>query len=309
MTSREQRIADFIAPFRVEPGQKVRLGRDFAPDFKGTIGSKKRGRKLLVQGTELLSEYQSRLYADNTHGVLVVLQALDAAGKDGTIRHVMTGVNPQGVAVHSFKVPSSEELDHDYLWRYGVRLPSRGQIGIFNRSHYEEVLVVRVHQELLDRQKLPRGTRKGVWKRRYHEINEWERMLSANGIKIVKLFLNLSHEEQRIRFLRRIDLRDHNWKFSAADVREREYWDSYQRAFSRMLSKTSTEWAPWYVIPADRKWYARIAAAAVIATTLIEIDPRYPTVGKEAREALQEIKAALEKQAPAGAAPDPFAGE
>ncbi|TCO21333.1 PPK2 family polyphosphate:nucleotide phosphotransferase [Kribbella steppae] len=307
MTSRERRIADFIEPFRVEPGSKVKLSRDFQPDFRGTIRSKKRGRKLLDQGIDLLAEYQSRLYAQHTHGVLVVLQALDAGGKDGTIRHVMTGVNPQGVSVNGFKVPSSEELDHDYLWRYGLRLPARGEIGIFNRSHYEEVLVVRVHPELLDRQRLPQGTRQGLWRRRYREINEWERTLTDNGIKIVKLFLNLSREEQRIRFLRRIDLRDHNWKFSAADIREREYWDDYQRAFSRMLSNTSTEWAPWYVIPADRKWYARIAAGAVIANTLIEIDPRYPKVGKDARRSLQEIKAVLESQAPEGAAADPFA--
>jgi len=306
MTSREQRIADFIEPFRVEPGSKVRLAKDFEPDFRGTIRSKNRGRKLLNQGIDLLAEYQSRLYAQHTHGVLVVLQALDAAGKDGTIRHVMTGVNPQGVAVSSFKVPSSEELDHDYLWRYGLRLPARGQIGIFNRSHYEEVLVVRVHEELLDRQELPPGSRQGLWKRRYREINEWERTLTDNGIKIVKLFLNLSKEEQRSRFLRRIDLRDKNWKFSAADIRERDYWDDYQRAFSAMLSRTSTEWAPWYVIPADRKWYARIAAGAVIANTLIEIDPRYPKVGKKAREALQEIRRDLEAQAPEGAAADPF---
>ncbi|MFG1816720.1 PPK2 family polyphosphate kinase [Kribbella sp. NPDC049174] len=306
MTSREQRIADFIEPFRVEPGSKVKLSRDFEPDFRGVIRSKKRGRQLLDQGIDLLAEYQSRLYAQHTHGVLVVLQALDAGGKDGTIRHVMTGVNPQGVSVHSFKVPSSEELDHDYLWRYGLRLPARGEVGIFNRSHYEEVLVVRVHPELLDRQRLPRGTRQGLWRRRYREINEWERTLTDNGIKVVKLFLNLSKEEQRIRFLRRIDLRDHNWKFSAADIREREFWDDYQRAFSRMLSNTSTEWAPWYVIPADRKWYARIAAAAVIANTLIEIDPRYPKVGKDARRSLQEIKTVLEAQAPEGAAADPF---
>ncbi|WP_432875045.1 polyphosphate kinase 2 family protein [Kribbella sp. CA-245084] len=309
MTSREQRIADFIEPFRVEPGSKVNLAKDFEPDFRGTIHSKKRGRKLLNQGIELLAEYQSRLYAQHTHGVLVVLQALDAGGKDGTIRHVMTGVNPQGVAVSSFKVPSNEELDHDYLWRYGLRLPERGQIGIFNRSHYEEVLVVRVHPELLDRQKLPSGSHQGLWKRRFREINEWERTLTDNGIKIVKLFLNLSNEEQRTRFLRRIDLRDHNWKFSAADIREREYWDDYQRAFSKMLSRTSTAWAPWYVIPADRKWYARIAAGAVIANTLIEIDPRYPKVGKRARAALQEIKLDLEAQAGEGVAADPFEEE
>jgi PPK2 family polyphosphate:nucleotide phosphotransferase len=310
MTSREQQIADFIESFRVEPGSKVTLAEDFDPAFKGTIHSKKHGRRLLAQGVELLAEYQSRLYAQHTHGVLVVLQALDAAGKDGTIRHVMTGVNPQGVSVHSFKVPSSEELDHDYLWRYGLRLPGRGEVAIFNRSHYEEVLVVRVHPELLDRQKLPRGTRgPGLWKRRYHEINEWERTLSSNGIKIVKLFLNLSKEEQRIRFLRRIDLPDHNWKFSSADVREREYWDDYQHAFSAMLSNTSTEWAPWHVIPADRKWYARTAAAAVIANALIEIDPRYPTISTDARHALQEVKKALEAQSPKGAAADPFAAE
>lgn len=307
MTSRERRIADFIEPFRVEPGSKVNLAKDFEPDFRGTIRSKKRGRKLLNQGIELLSEYQSRLYAQHTHGVLVVLQALDAGGKDGTIRHVMTGVNPQGVDVHGFKVPSSVELDHDYLWRYQQQLPRRGAITIFNRSHYEEVLVVRVHPELLERQNLPHSARgKGMWRRRYHEINEWERTLSRNGTKIVKLFLNLSNEEQRTRFLRRIDLPDHNWKFSSADVREREYWDDYQRAFSKMLSNTSTEWAPWYVIPADRKWYARIAAAAVIANALMEIDPQFPTIDKEAHNALMDIKKTLEAQSPEGAAPDPF---
>jgi PPK2 family polyphosphate:nucleotide phosphotransferase len=307
MTSREQRIADFIEAFRVEPGSKVKLARDFDPAFKGTIRSKKKGRQLLAEGIELLAEYQTRLYAQHTHGVLVVLQALDAGGKDGTIRHVMTGVNPQGVAVHSFKVPSSVELDHDYLWRYGLQLPRRGEIGIFNRSHYEEVLVVRVHPELLERQNLPRdGRGQGLWNKRYHEINEWERTLSRNGFKIVKLFLNLSKEEQRARFLRRIDLPDHNWKFSSADVREREYWDDYQRAFSRMLSGTSTEWAPWHVIPADRKWYARIASAAVIANALIEIDPHFPTIDSEARRALLKVKKTLEAQSPEGAAADPF---
>ena len=213
---------------------------------------------------------------------------MDAGGKDGTIRHVMSGVNPQGVNVHSFKVPSSDELDHDYLWRYARRLPARGQIAIFNRSHYEEVLVVRVHQELLERQKLPKNARgAGIWKRRYREINDWERYLNDNGIKVVKLFLNLSKEEQRIRFLRRIDLPDHNWKFSTADVRERQYWDDYQKAFSEMLSNTSTEWAPWHVIPADHKWYARLAAGAVIVQALMEINPRYPTVTPETRDALQ----------------------
>ena len=303
-----RRLTEFIAPFRVKPGAKVTLSKDFDPAFKGGLKKKKQGVELLAGGVQLLSEYQARLAAQDTWGVLVVLQALDAAGKDGTIRHVMSGVNPQGVAVNSFKVPSSEELDHDFLWRYAKRLPARGDIGIFNRSHYEEVLVVRVHPELLDRQRMPPGAKKGdIWKRRYREINDWERYLSDNGIRVVKLFLNLSREEQRVRFLRRIDLPDHNWKFSSADVAEREHWDEYQSAFSQMLSHTSTEWAPWYVIPADRKWFARISAAAVLVTQLMELDPRYPTVSKKQHDALQEVKGALEAQAPKGALPDPFA--
>jgi PPK2 family polyphosphate:nucleotide phosphotransferase len=271
------------------------------------VKKKKAGVALLDEGVRLLSEYQARLAAQNTYGVLVVLQALDAAGKDGTIRHVMSGVNPQGVSVHSFKVPSAKELDHDFLWRYAQRLPARGEIGIFNRSHYEEVLVVRVHPENLDRQKLPKSAKKrDVWERRYREINNWERYLTDNGFRIVKLFLNLSKEEQRTRFLRRIDLPDHNWKFSAADVTERERWDDYQRAFSEMLSHTSTEWAPWYVIPADRKWFSRIGAGAVLVHTLMEFDPRFPTVTKQQREALLEVRRTLEAQAPRGAAADPF---
>ncbi len=293
----KKRIEEFVQPFRVRPGSKVRLERDFDSAFKAGIDSKKEGVELLARGVELLAEYQMRLAAQDTYGVLIVLQAIDAGGKDGTIRHVMSGVNPQGVSVHSFKVPSDEELDHDYLWRYSQRLPSRGQIGIFNRSHYEEVLVVRVHEELLDRQKLPKSVRRaGIWQRRYREINEWERYLTDNGFRIVKLFLNLSKEEQRTRFLRRIDEPDRNWKFAAADVRERQHWDDYQRAFSQMLSNTSTEWAPWYVIPADRKWFARLAAASVIANTLIEIDPRFPVVSEEARRELQQAKKLLEAE-------------
>ncbi len=207
-------------------------------------------------------------------------------------------------------MPSAEEINHDYLWRYAKDLPGRGEIGIFNRSHYEEVLVVRVHPENLQRQRLPRSARgRDVWRRRYRDINDWERHLSDNGFKVVKILLNLSREEQRIRFLRRIDLPDHNWKFSAADAHERTYWDDYQRAFSEMLTATSTDWAPWYVIPADRKWFARICASAVIANALIEIDPHYPRVTAEARAALQQTKVELEAQAPKGAAPDPFAGE
>jgi PPK2 family polyphosphate:nucleotide phosphotransferase len=300
-------LADFVAPFRVEPGSHVVVEKDFDPRFKRGVTSKSDGGTLLAHGIEQLAELQDRLYADNCYGVVVVLQALDAAGKDGTIRHVMSGVNPQGVVVSSFKVPSVEELDHDYLWRYALRLPRRGEIGIFNRSHYEEVLVVRVHQELLERQKLPPGSAgPGIWKRRYREINDWERYLTDNGIKVVKLFLNLSREEQRRRFLRRIDLADHNWKFSVADVRERQFWDDYQHAYSELLSHTSTEWAPWHVIPADRKWYARLAAGAVIRHAILELDPRYPAVPEDVKVELEETKKALEAEAPPGAAADPF---
>jgi PPK2 family polyphosphate:nucleotide phosphotransferase len=304
---RRRRLEEFVGLLRVKPGSRVRLAKDFDPAFKAGVSRKKDGVALLEEGVQLLSEYQSRLAAQDSWGVLVVLQAMDAAGKDGTIRHVMSGVNPQGVAVHSFKVPSAEELDHDYLWRYARRLPARGEIGIFNRSYYEEVLVVRVHPENLDREKLPKAAKKGnVWKRRYREINDWEHYLSDNGFRIAKLFLNLSQEEQRTRFLRRIDLPDHNWKFSSADLAERERWEDYQRALSDMLSHTSTEWAPWYVIPADRKWFERLAVGLVLAHTLLEIDPHFPKVDKKRREALLGIKQTLEAQAPKGAAPDPF---
>jgi len=301
-----KQLAEFVEPFRVAPGSEVVLRRDFDPAFKGDM-NKKDGAALLERGIELLAEYQARLAAQDTYGVLVILQALDAAGKDGTIRHVMSGVNPQGVSVHSFKVPSTEELNHDFLWRYARRLPARGEIGIFNRSHYEEVLVVRVHPENLDRQQLPPSAKQGdVWKRRYREINDWERYLTDNGFRLVKLFLNVSKEAQRTRFLRRLDLPDHNWKFSAADVAERAHWDEYGKAISEMLSHTSTAWAPWYVIPGDRKWFERAAAGAVVAHALMEIDPHFPTVGEEQKRELDKVKQDLEAQAPDGAAADPF---
>jgi len=307
---RAKRIAKFIEPLRVRPGSKVSLQKDFDPGFKAEFLKKKDGERLLRQGVEVLTEYQDRLAAQDTYGVLVVLQALDAAGKDGTIRHVMSGVNPQGVSVHSFKVPSTEELDHDYMWRYATKLPARGDIAIFNRSYYEEVLVVRVHPELLERQKLPESMRtKKIWNKRFHEINEWERHLVDNGFKVVKLFLNLSKEEQRVRFLRRIDLPEKNWKFSAADARERGYWDDYQKAFSEMLSRTSTDWAPWYVIPADHKWFARICAVAVVGNAMFDIDPKYPVLDQEARDGLAGVKAELMAAAPEGAEADPFASE
>jgi PPK2 family polyphosphate:nucleotide phosphotransferase len=307
---RAERIAELIKPLRVKPGSKVNLAKDFDPGYKADFVKKKDGAGLLETGIAMLADYQARLAAQDTYGVLVCLQALDAGGKDGTIRHVMSGVNPQGVKVTGFKVPSAEELDHDYLWRYARHLPARGDIGIFNRSHYEEVLVVRVHPENLDRQRLPAEAKgKGVWERRYREINDWERYLTDNGFKVVKLFLNLSKEEQRTRFLKRIDLPEKNWKFSAADVAERGRWDDYQKAFSEMLSATSTRWAPWYVIPADRKWFARICAAAVIVHTLVEIDPRYPVVSEDRRRQLQAVKLELEAEAPKGAPADPFAAK
>ena len=294
-----KQIARFIDSLRVKPGTRVTLAKDFDPGFKGPFANKAEGAGLLSQGVQTVAEYQSRLAAQDTYGVLVVLQGIDAAGKDGTIRHVMSGVNPQGVNVRSFKVPSAAELAHDYLWRYARSLPARGEIGIFNRSHYEEVLVVRVHQENLIREHMPpHATGPDVWKRRYREINDWERYLADNGIVVVKLFLNLSKEEQRLRFLKRIDVPEKNWKFSADDVRERASWDAYQTAFSDMLSSTSTSWAPWYVIPADHKWYARICASAILADTLIKLNPQYPTVGKQAQRELQEARTQLQAEAP-----------
>jgi PPK2 family polyphosphate:nucleotide phosphotransferase len=308
--NRLQRIREFIEPLRVPPGSEVVLGRDFDPANTGDFFTEEDSKGLLAQGVEFLDHYQSRLAAQDTYGVLVVLQALDAGGKDSTIRHVMSGVNPQGCEVHAFKAPSQGELDHDFLWRIAKALPERGRIGIFNRSHYEEVLVVRVHPELLERQKLPPAARdEGVWERRYRAINDWERFLVENGFPVVKLFLNLSKGEQRRRFLKRIDQPDKNWKFNANDVKERAHWDEYQTAFSQMLSATSTEHAPWYVIPADHKWFMRVAVAAVLVNTLAEIDPQYPTVGERAHSALLESRAELDAQAPEAVPANPDAAD
>src|SRR3954451_23715067 len=293
---RVEQLESLIEPLRVKPGSKVVLHKDFDPGYTAKGLKKKDGAKTLELGIELLSEYQARLAAQDTYGVLVVLQGIDAAGKDGTIRHVMSGVNPQGLTVHSFKVPSEEELDHDFLWRYSLRLPERGQIGIFNRSQYEEVLVVRVHPDRLARERLPSALEGDLWKRRYRQINDWERYLVENGIVVVKLFLNLSYEEQRQRFLARIDTPEKNWKFSAADVAERQRWDDYQIAFSEMLSHTSTEWAPWYVIPADHKWFARIAAGAALVQALVDIDPQFPEPTEEDLRALRSARKQLESE-------------
>ena len=296
---RFKRIHEFIEPFRVEPGRKVKLPGDFDPGYTGTLVKKEDADELLKNGVQLLSEYQEKLAAQDTWSLLVILQAMDAAGKDGTIRHVMSGVNPQGVEVTSFKVPSELERDHDYLWRSAIRLPRRGDIGIFNRSYYEELLVVRVHPSILQSQRMPKRSKgKDVWQRRFREINDWERYLVDNGTKIVKLFLNVSKEEQRERFLARIGEPEKNWKFSAADARERRYWDDYQKAFSDVLTHTSTEWAPWHVIPADRKWFMRLGAAAVIIDALMQIDPRFPTATDEAKAEMETAKAELLAEGP-----------
>jgi PPK2 family polyphosphate:nucleotide phosphotransferase len=296
---RLERIHEFAAPFRVEPGRKVRLPRDFDPGYTGKLLRKQDAEQLLKEGVKLLAEYQERLAAQDTWSVLVIFQAMDAAGKDGTIRHVMSGVNPQGVEVTSFKVPSELERDHDYLWRSALRLPARGNIGIFNRSYYEECLVVRVHPEILASQRMPPASKgKDIWKRRFREINDWERYLVDNGTRIVKLFLNVSKEEQRERFLARIGEPDKHWKFSAGDARERRYWDDYQRAFEDVLTHTSTDWAPWHVIPADRKWFMRISAAAVIIEALMQLDPQFPVASPEAKADMEAAKAELLAEGP-----------
>ena len=290
-------LMNLVDGVRVPAGKKVVLERDHDPGFRAGWLKKAEGAKYLELSKQLLSEYQDRLSAQETYGVLVVLQGIDASGKDGTIKHVMSGVNPQGVRVTAFKAPSDEELSHDYLWRQVRHLPARGQIGIFNRSHYEEVLIARVHPNVLERERLPRPGRKShLWSRRYREINDWERYLADNGFRVVKLFLNISRDEQRKRFLKRIDRPEKNWKFSASDVAERQWWDDYQRAFSDMLSNTSTEWAPWYVIPSDHKWFGRIMSAAVIVMALREIDPQYPTLDAAARRALEDARAELEAE-------------
>jgi PPK2 family polyphosphate:nucleotide phosphotransferase len=278
MDKRLRFMADLIEPLRVAPGSSVRLSRDHDPGYTGKV-----------------ARSQDRLAAQDKFGVLLALQGLDASGKDGTVKHVMSGVNPEAVTVHAFKQPSAEELNHDFLWRCQRALPARGEIGIFNRSHYEEVLVVRVHPELLAAEHLP-VPKTDVWARRYREINDWERYLVGNGIHVVKVMLNMSREEQARRFLKRIDHPEKNWKFSPSDVRERSYWDFYQQAFDTMLTKTSTRWAPWYVVPADHKWFARLATAAVLLTALQSINPQYPAADPAKMEEMSKVRAELEAE-------------
>ena len=248
------------------------------------------GRKLLALGIEQLSAEQDKLYADDRNALLLVFQAMDAAGKDGTIKHVMSGVNPQGCQVYSFKSPSAEELDHDYLWRTMKCVPEKGRIGIFNRSYYEEVLVVRVHPEILAKQHLPSSlVTKKIWEERFEDIVNFERYLHRNGVKIRKFFLNVSHAEQKRRFLARLDDPDKNWKFSLADAEERKHWDEYMKAYEEMIRATATPHSPWYVVPADNKWFTRLVVAAATVDALQRMNLAYPTVGPEK---LKELEAA-----------------
>lgn len=278
----------------VDPGKQVSLKKDFDPDFTGNFDDKSGALEKVSANVERLSAMQEVLYAQDTYALLIIFQAMDAAGKDGAIRHVMSGVNPQGCQVTSFKNPSAEELDHGYLWRASKALPGRGMIGIFNRSYYEEVLVVRVHPELLDKQKLPPIAREGdIWQRRFKEINDFEKYLRQNGTIVLKFFLNISKKEQKRRFLSRIDEPDKNWKFSTADYAERAFWDDYQKAFEDMLENTSTDWAPWFVIPADNKWFARLAISEVVSAALERLDLKIPTVSDERKKELMKIRRQL----------------
>jgi PPK2 family polyphosphate:nucleotide phosphotransferase len=276
-----------------KPGKKISL-KDYDPDWTGSIRDKQHAEGLLREGVRSLAKYQDKLYAQDTYSLLMIFQAMDAAGKDGTIRHVMSGINPQGCQVFSFKAPSAEERDHDYLWRSSKALPERGRIGIHNRSYYEEVLVCRVHPQLLASQQLPDDCKnEGVWKQRFEEINNFERYLTDNGVVVLKFFLHVSKKEQKKRFLERIDLEEKNWKFSVNDARERTYWKDYMRAYEDVFTHTSTKSAPWYIIPADNKWFMRLAVAAITNQTLDDLNLRYPTLTKEKKKELLEARKVL----------------
>ena len=279
--------------FAVRHGDSFRL-KDYDPSDTPGVRSKEQAALLLQQSISFLRELQEKLYAQDQWSLLVIIQAMDAAGKDSLIKHVMSGVNPQGCQVASFKQPSTEELDHDYMWRAVRQLPQRGNIGIFNRSYYEEVLVVRVHQELLVKQHLPAELiTKKIWKHRYQDISNFESYLSRNGTVIRKFFLHVSKEEQKRRFLARLDEPEKNWKFSEADVREREHWDEYRQAYEDMIRHTATPEAPWYVVPADHKWFTHIVVSSAIIQTLKELKLEYPTVDKERRKELQAVRKVL----------------
>ena len=289
----QKRISKLMDRLIAEPGKKISL-KDYDADWTGAIKDKKEAALLLADGVKELAKQQDRLYAQDTYSLLMVFQAMDAAGKDGTIRHVMSGINPQGCQVYSFKAPSAEERDHDYLWRSMKALPERGRIGIHNRSYYEEVLVARVHPEILNSQQLPadcKGTK--VWKDRFQQINNFERYLHDNGTRILKFYLNVSKKEQKKRFLERIDQQEKNWKFSVNDAKERSFWKDYMNAYEDVFTHTSTKYAPWYIIPADNKWFMRLAVAAITYRTLDRLDLKYPTLTAEKKQGLTEAKKVL----------------
>lgn len=282
--------------FIVPPGKRIKL-KDYDPGSTGKFKNKDEAASKLQTDIGRLAKYQNVLYAQNRYALLIIVQAMDAAGKDSTIKHVMSGVNPQGTQVYSFKAPSTEELEHDYLWRCSKALPERGRIGIFNRSYYEEVLAVRVHPEFLDRQQLPPENRKkSIWKKRFDEINNFESYLSDNGIHVLKFYLNVSKEEQRRRFLARIETPEKNWKFSLNDVKERGLWDKYMNAYEDVFRHTSTKHAPWHLIPADHKWFTHAAVADVIIAKLKLLKLKYPSLGKESRQELSKARELLENE-------------
>jgi PPK2 family polyphosphate:nucleotide phosphotransferase len=287
------RIGRFVRPYRVEDGRRFRL-RDHDPGDTGGIDSKDKAEKYLARGIARLAELQEKLYAQDRWAVLLVFQAMDAAGKDGAIKHVMSGVNPQGCQVFSFKAPTAEDLDHDYLWRTAKCLPERGRIGIFNRSYYEEVLVVRVHPEILAKQKLPDGlVTKRVWKERHEDIAAHERYLARNGVAVLKFFLNVSKGEQKRRFLERLDRPEKNWKFSSADAKERRHWKDYMRAYEEMIQATASPTAPWYVVPADKKWFSRIVVAGAIIHAMEQLGLAFPKVDEQQKKELSAARREL----------------
>lgn len=287
------KTAKLADTFRVNHGKHFRL-KDYDPAYTGHWKSKEHAADALEKQIARTADLQDKLYAQDRWALLLIFQAMDAAGKDGAIKHVMSGVNPQGCEVHSFKAPSSEELQHDYLWRTTRALPERGHIGIFNRSYYEEVLVVRVHPEALQNEKVdPSLMGKNLWKERFEDISSFERHMARNGTIIRKFFLNLSKKEQKKRFLARLEEPEKNWKFSASDVREREYWDDYQQAYEDMIRNTATKYAPWYVVPADNKWFTRLVISTVIVDTLESLRLEYPKVDADQKKALDAAKKRL----------------
>ena len=291
------RLANFIDRFRVDKPNKFRLGKCDPTDTCGLDVDKKQAKELLAEGIDRLSELQERLYAQDRWSVLIIFQAMDTAGKDSAIKHVMSGINPQGCEVHSFKRPSEEDYDHDFLWRSSKQLPERGRIGIFNRSYYEEVLVVRVHKDALQREKLPADLIDGdIWKRRFKDIRAHEKYLARNGTRLVKFYLHLSKAEQKRRLLKRIDTPSKNWKFSMGDLVERRLWDQYMAAYEDMIRNTSTPEAPWYVVPADHKWFTQLVVAAAIVRSLQDLGLEFPALDNAARAELSKARRRLVRE-------------